>query len=1142
MKRLHLILLAITFLIGCSKENPLNTEDLRGTISGTITDQYGKPISGVNVGTDGSHDGVSDAGGYYAITDVEPGNYSVIYSKASYFDTTIDTIISVAKLGDVTNLDVVLHKISGSVSGTVTDSAGNKLDNVNVTFSPEDKTMGEKTINTGVDGAFKVDGIDLGIYTVEYIRTSYLPMEIVKCTLSLSQYEDTLSLVMKYAGDGGVVEGVVCTSEKSAAVGAVVKVSNSSSQGEATVGSTGLYTIPGLQTGKYGVEVVSIGHKDTVLVDSISVVFDSVTILDTIIIEADNIVGNSVITGRVLQSSDSTAVKGGVSVTALNGISTVVGADGLFTLPALSDGIYQLTIEGGIVYADTVITDINLGIDDTLDIGTIYLNEDIKVPRTLYGSILINNADIDSVLAYITGDQIATKKEYGLRWLPSSKTYTGTIHVPETGYEWDAHIFIFDSENKLTGYQTMDFDKLSGDVAMPEFDGWNAKPNAIPSANVLTIPVNDSIKLTARAYDLIDFPKPYENPSFPDIAKWEWSINGGPFVEVSGNGDTTLVAPPAPNSNFLCVLRVTDQDGNIGSKEISINVIASAPIITATAITDTVSIFDTIKLSGTGTDNGSIVKWEWKCGDSPYVEVASPEYQFKASGTPNSRLNCILRATDDDGMISTATVPVAVLLDAPVFKQYSIDADKFNQEGLAYSEGEMVTVSYGVSDGFGNVEKIEVGYLQFGQTDTVYMTPAALTSSSLQFPAPNIMSRGLGIFLRATDDDGVVATSDISYDAIISCKGGAKLTLNPNGIAYDYPAITWKELVTSDGGLIYYGYKKDGQWVMKKDKDGSVLWEHVFPYEQVGSTLHSYDFYSADENSVGDILLVGRKNENDGKNNTDIRMIKTTTNGTVLLDTIFGKAGEHDDFSGVFLDNGGILLYGTSSNSVYSAKLIKCSEDGSTIWEKTGYSSDNIRLLSQLSDGSFLFGIHNSFDDIYTIQILDSLGEKIDTSYICEYVYDSPGHSHYTKLDNGFAMIRSINSGLKNEILLFNTTGVLQNSYVVEENVSGMNKSMISSLVYHTDGNLYASGSVYIDYVRPDHASWVFKFNPQTGTVVHEAYYDHTDPKSFNKRNLISPQKDGTFLIRSQAVGYKNSQFLGVTRELRLDKDFEVVQ
>jgi len=192
MKKLLPLLLVtvLTLFLACNKENPIEAEDLRGTLSGTVTDQFANPISGVSV--TGDIEGFNSntlENGTYSIPDVEPGSYSFVFSKAGYFDSTMDTSIAIAKLDEVVNIDMVLFKITGSVNGTITDGHGNVLEGA--TIQANSDTVSREISSDSV-GNYLLSSLPLGIYSITVSKDIYTT-ETSLCTLSVITYEDTMN-------------------------------------------------------------------------------------------------------------------------------------------------------------------------------------------------------------------------------------------------------------------------------------------------------------------------------------------------------------------------------------------------------------------------------------------------------------------------------------------------------------------------------------------------------------------------------------------------------------------------------------------------------------------------------------------------------------------------------------------------------------------------------------------------------------------------------------------------------------------------------------------------------------------------------------------------------------------------------------
>jgi uncharacterized protein (TIGR02145 family) len=173
-----------------------------------------------------------------------------------------------------------------------------------------------------------------------------------------------------------------------------------------------------------------------------------------------------------------------------------------------------------------------------------------------------------------------------------------------------------------------------------------------------TISINDSIKLFGSAIDM-----------YGTIVKWEWDIgNKGVFVE-SDQNHYAAIGPSTVNKEYPCILKITDDDGNIAFDTCTITIVPDVPIPKASTTTPTVLINDSIQLKATATDFfGTIKKWEWKIGNSPIWTLTSKsDTTIVAPATEQSYL-CSLRVTDDDGFIGFDAININVYYNQNILK------------------------------------------------------------------------------------------------------------------------------------------------------------------------------------------------------------------------------------------------------------------------------------------------------------------------------------------------------------------------------------------------------------------------------------------------------------------------------------------
>ena len=160
----------------------------------------------------------------------------------------------------------------------------------------------------------------------------------------------------------------------------------------------------------------------------------------------------------------------------------------------------------------------------------------------------------------------------------------------------------------------------------------------VPDAGQDTVvSINDIVKLHGSATDRLGY-----------ITSWAWDIgNTGTFIQMS-RGEFATIAPASENLNYRCVLRVTDDDGNVAKDTVMIIVRQDVPVVNAGNDT-AVNINDTITLHGSAAQGfGSIDNWEWKIGSGSWTPAAAPDTTLIMPGSEGTVI-CSLAVTDDDG-------------------------------------------------------------------------------------------------------------------------------------------------------------------------------------------------------------------------------------------------------------------------------------------------------------------------------------------------------------------------------------------------------------------------------------------------------------------------------------------------------------
>ncbi len=148
------------------------------------------------------------------------------------------------------------------------------------------------------------------------------------------------------------------------------------------------------------------------------------------------------------------------------------------------------------------------------------------------------------------------------------------------------------------------------------------------------------------------------------ITKYEWDFEGDGVFDFTSDttGETTHTYDI--NGIYKSLLRVTDNDGNIGTDSVRIEVKPpGAPTAQASFQTKTGVSSLNVNFTGSGLDDGKIVLFEWDFdGDGTYDRSSTRSGDVNHSYTTPGSYTAILRVTDDSGLTDTFAVNVSVSL------------------------------------------------------------------------------------------------------------------------------------------------------------------------------------------------------------------------------------------------------------------------------------------------------------------------------------------------------------------------------------------------------------------------------------------------------------------------------------------------
>ncbi len=361
-----------------------------GAITGTVTNSSGVGISGVIVRP---YDAVSnaisnisglttvgmttDANGNYMLSGMPAGSYklnfepntSVItgYSAQWYNNKNSITVADpvVVTAGATTPAINATLILGGKISGTVTDSSGAGIANVNV--SAYDAVTNSYVSGSGATsstGTYTIQGLSSGNYKVLFTPlSSYIPQwfnnqsSITAGDTVTVTAGATTPLVNATLALAGKISGTVVSSAGSGMSGITVYAFNEDSNLQITsvvTSSTGTYTLSGLPTGNYKVRFNSTNSANNYVTvwnnskpsiataDSIAVVAG----ITTVGVNATLAIGGS-ISGQL---TDVSAGVTNINVNAYNlfdeSVATAVtDTNGNYTIKGLPNGSYKLRFQ-----------------------------------------------------------------------------------------------------------------------------------------------------------------------------------------------------------------------------------------------------------------------------------------------------------------------------------------------------------------------------------------------------------------------------------------------------------------------------------------------------------------------------------------------------------------------------------------------------------------------------------------------------------------------------------------------------------------------------------------------------------------------------------------------------------------------------
>ena len=271
----QIIIISVTAAIfTCSKSTDIltveDTDGIRGSIHGSVSDKRGNPMSGVSVTAyPGGETTLSGIDGKFTLPDLRAGKSALVFRCVDYIDTMTDTVTIALKESKKIKTPVKMKFRYGWVSGKVT-SDGSKMVDAGVQI--ENQMAGTRTLPTGsfllsrvIPGRYKIYG------SIKGVGYGVIEHEI--------EADDTSKCLISITNPGGTIEGTIVDNKNKPVAGATV-----SAIGDViadTTDNNGRYTITEVPAQGRFTLTISKG-ADTVLLAGVQVADSQTISLDPI--------------------------------------------------------------------------------------------------------------------------------------------------------------------------------------------------------------------------------------------------------------------------------------------------------------------------------------------------------------------------------------------------------------------------------------------------------------------------------------------------------------------------------------------------------------------------------------------------------------------------------------------------------------------------------------------------------------------------------------------------------------------------------------------------------------------------------------------------------------------------------------------
>jgi Carboxypeptidase regulatory-like domain len=270
-----------------------------GVIAGTVTDVAGNPVGDATVAAagDGEASATSltdgDVGAFELSGLPVPGAFTITVTGDGFASRTVPFELT-EDAPTARGLTLVVSPITGTITGTVTDEAGNPLPGVSVTATGTDGSPGgvATTATSGSVGYYELGGLAApGEYTVTFTgagrveasRTVEVPAAGGAVPLDVTLLAAPSARVSGSVGEARL-QRPACTPSTCRLESAAVTVTDAEGTvvGSTLSDSAGAFTVSALRPGDYKVSVAKEGYATQVV--PVTLVADGTAVIDVVLV------------------------------------------------------------------------------------------------------------------------------------------------------------------------------------------------------------------------------------------------------------------------------------------------------------------------------------------------------------------------------------------------------------------------------------------------------------------------------------------------------------------------------------------------------------------------------------------------------------------------------------------------------------------------------------------------------------------------------------------------------------------------------------------------------------------------------------------------------------------------------------------